>query len=146
MSPPPAAAADASLGRDILYAARYYLANRWTLLAAGGLAIALGLLFGGWGWLVAAGLAPLVLSLLPCAAMCAIGACAMCRSGKSQSVGPESAAVSAVSAGSSATPSNATMNQSTAEELSCCGAAQSPASQPQQVQPTITTERKDSHA
>ncbi|MBI0537434.1 hypothetical protein D9599_17885 [Roseomonas sp. KE2513] len=31
----------------------------------------------GWPWLVAFGLAPLVLSLLPCAAMCALGLCMM---------------------------------------------------------------------
>ncbi len=38
-------------------------------------AIASGL-FLGWGWLVAAGLSSLVLGLLPCAAMCALGLCA----------------------------------------------------------------------
>ncbi len=31
----------------------------------------------GWPWLVAFGLAPLLLSLLPCAAMCALGLCMM---------------------------------------------------------------------
>lgn len=30
-----------------------------------------------WGWLVAAGMAPLILAVLPCAAMCALGLCAM---------------------------------------------------------------------
>ena len=30
-----------------------------------------------WKWLVAVGVAPLILSVLPCAAMCAIGLCAM---------------------------------------------------------------------
>ena len=37
------------------------------------------LLVGGaalnWGWLVAAGIAPLLLALAPCAAMCALGLC-----------------------------------------------------------------------
>lgn len=33
-------------------------------------------LFLGWGWLVAVGLSSIVLSLLPCAAMCALGLCA----------------------------------------------------------------------
>jgi hypothetical protein len=28
-----------------------------------------------WNWLVAAGIAPVLLSLLPCAAMCALGFC-----------------------------------------------------------------------
>ena len=43
------------------------------------IALAVILLFGGaalnWGWLVAAGIAPLLLALAPCAAMCALGLC-----------------------------------------------------------------------
>ena len=74
-----------SLGRDALYAARYYLGNRWTLLAVGAVAIVLGLAFGGWGWLVAAGLAPIILGTLPCLIMCGLGVCAMCFSGKNES-------------------------------------------------------------
>ena len=31
----------------------------------------------GWPWLAAAGLAPLLLSVLPCVAMCALGMCAI---------------------------------------------------------------------
>ena len=41
--------------------------------------ITAGIVFN-WGWLTALGLAPLILSLAPCAAMCAVGACAMCKS------------------------------------------------------------------
>jgi hypothetical protein len=68
-----------SLGRDAL-SARSYLANRWTLLALGsGLAVGLGLYFGGWGWLVAIGAAPIILSTLPCLIMCGLGVCFMCR-------------------------------------------------------------------
>lgn len=33
-------------------------------------------LFLGWGWLVAVGLSSVVLSVLPCVAMCALGLCA----------------------------------------------------------------------
>ncbi len=40
------------------------------------LAAAIGLgLYTGWGWIVAAGLSSLVLAVLPCAAMCALGLC-----------------------------------------------------------------------
>ena len=40
------------------------------------LALAVGLgLFLGWRWLVAAGLSTVVLAILPCAAMCALGVC-----------------------------------------------------------------------
>lgn len=74
--------AEGSLGRDALYAARFYLGNRWTLLTLGALAVVLGLTFGGWTWLVAAGLAPVILSTLPCLIMCGFGVCMMCRSGK----------------------------------------------------------------
>ena len=83
--------AERSLGRDALYAAQYYLGNRWTLLALGALAVVLGLTFGGWGWLVAAGLAPVILSTLPCLIMCGLGVCMMCRSGKKESASPPGA-------------------------------------------------------
>lgn len=44
-------------------------------LAIGGLAVAgIGLAFK-WDWLTAVGAAPIVLSLLPCVAMCALGFC-----------------------------------------------------------------------
>lgn len=33
-----------------------------------------------WGWLTAIGAAPLILSLAPCAVMCATGYCFMCKS------------------------------------------------------------------
>jgi len=46
-----------------------------------GLAIVATGLALGWNWLTAAGVAPLILSLAPCAAMCAVGACAMSRGG-----------------------------------------------------------------
>ena len=59
---------------DLLQAARYYLGGRRTLTALAIVAIAGGLALN-WSWLVAAGLAPLVLALLPCAAMCAVHLC-----------------------------------------------------------------------
>ena len=40
-----------------------------------GVAIATAGLAFNWSWLVAAGLAPLLLSVLPCVAMCALGIC-----------------------------------------------------------------------
>lgn len=43
-----------------------------------GLAVAAALTVGivsNWSWLVAAGIAPLLLSVLPCVAMCALGLC-----------------------------------------------------------------------
>jgi hypothetical protein len=78
-----------SLGRDVLSAARSYIANRRTLLALGsGLAVGLGLYLGGWGWLVAIGAAPIILSTLPCLIMCGLGVCFMCRSSNKESASP----------------------------------------------------------
>lgn len=67
-------AEDGSLGRDILYALRYYLGGRRSLLILAAIAAVGGLAFN-WSWLVAAGIAPLLLSALPCVAMCALGLC-----------------------------------------------------------------------
>lgn len=49
----------------------------WILLALVAVSAALYL---NWGWLAAIGVAPLLLALAPCAAMCALGLC-MSRSG-----------------------------------------------------------------
>lgn len=54
--------------------------RRWLLV--GVLVIALSIWLG-WEWLAALGALPLLLSLLPCVAMCALGLCM--RSGKSDS-------------------------------------------------------------
>ena len=54
---------------------RQALTVRRALWFAAALAAALGLTLR-WNWLVAAGVAPILVSLLPCAAMCALGFCA----------------------------------------------------------------------
>ncbi|HPG03241.1 MAG TPA: hypothetical protein P5256_01805 [Beijerinckiaceae bacterium] len=53
---------------------RYALSHRLAMLAIAAALLAAGL-WSSWGWLTALGLAPLVLALLPCAAMCALGLC-----------------------------------------------------------------------
>ena len=73
---------DGSLGRDLLYALRYYLGSRRGLLVLAGLAIAAGLALN-WSWLAAAGIAPILISVLPCLAMCALGLCMNRSGGKS---------------------------------------------------------------
>ena len=55
---------------------RQYAGNRLVLVGVAAVLVALGL-FLGWGWLAALGLAPIILSLLPCVAMCAVGLCMM---------------------------------------------------------------------
>lgn len=133
--------AEGSLGRDVLYAARYYLGNRWVLVAAAVLAVAIGLSFGGWGWLVAAGLAPIILSTLPCLIMCAFGVCMMCRGEKKTASGD-----AANSATSSAALGVAKMDQPTAGGSSCCGGGADEPQSPQVKQLQSINGRKDSHA
>ena len=77
-----------SLSRDLLYALRYYLGNRRGLLVLAGLVIASGLALN-WSWLAAVGIAPILISLLPCLAMCALGLC-MNRSGSKSCSAAES--------------------------------------------------------
>lgn len=73
---------ETSLRRDLLYAARYYLGGRRGLIALAVIALASGLALN-WSWLVAAGIAPLLLGVLPCVAMCALGLCMNRMGGKS---------------------------------------------------------------
>ena len=54
----------------------HWLTGRRGLVVGGLVIVAAGLALG-WNWLSAIGIAPIILSLAPCAAMCAVGACAM---------------------------------------------------------------------
>ena len=55
-------------------------ARAWLI---GGALLAVSLaLYAGWGWLTAAGIAGVLISLAPCLVMCAIGLCASRASGK----------------------------------------------------------------
>lgn len=65
-----------SLTTDILRYLRYQLRGRRGLVASGLVAVAVSLWFG-WPWLVAAGLAPILVAIAPCAIMCALGFCTM---------------------------------------------------------------------
>lgn len=67
-------APETSLGQDILALLKHWLGGRRRLLMLGLAAVAGGLWLG-WPTLVAAGVAPLLLGVLPCVAMCALGLC-----------------------------------------------------------------------
>ena len=67
-----AKASDTSLTQNLLYASRYRLSGCGGLIVAPVLAVVGGIVIN-WGWLVAAGLALPILSLLPCVVMCAVG-------------------------------------------------------------------------
>lgn len=84
--------AETSLARDwinlgLYYVGRYLGGHRGLIiLTALGIGLAL-----NWSWLVAIGVAPLLVALAPCAAMCALGLC-ISRMGGGQSCSSESSA------------------------------------------------------
>jgi hypothetical protein len=73
-SPEAVTATKPSLAQDWLNALRYWLRGRNGVIALIVLAVVIGAALN-WSWLVAAGIAPLLITVLPCAAMCALGLC-----------------------------------------------------------------------
>ena len=138
MTLPQSGTTEPPLGRDLAYAARYYLRNRWTLVALVSVAIVLGLYFGGWAWLVAAGLAPILLSTLPCLIMCGLGVCMMSR-GQRQPTDSRDA----VDASTSTALDGSTTNSSSVSAASCC---HNGAIQPGQLNQDRSEKRSSSHA
>lgn len=59
---------------SLLERLRDYWGGRRGLVALGGLALVAGVGLN-WGWLTAVGVTPILLAILPCAAMCALGLC-----------------------------------------------------------------------
>lgn len=125
--------------RGALGYAQAFSRSRMGLLVLGGgaLALAAGL---NWGWLVAAGMAPILLAILPCAAMCALGLC-MPGKGRKTADTPEAgrditlqarpvaspARLQFVSSGDLPAPLAATRQLAkadTCEEQSCCHPSQ----------------------
>jgi hypothetical protein len=72
--PETAGATRPSLAQDWLQALRYWLRGRNGVIALIGLALVVGAALN-WSWLVAAGVAPLLLTVLPCVVMCGLGLC-----------------------------------------------------------------------
>jgi hypothetical protein len=81
-SPETASAPRPSLAQDWLRALRYWLRGRNGVIALMVLAVVIGAALS-WSWLVALGIAPLLLAFAPCAAMCALGLCASKMAGRS---------------------------------------------------------------
>ncbi len=102
--------ADGSLGRGWLDFACHYLGNRWVLLALGGVVLIIGGALN-WSWLVAAGIAPVLVAVAPCAIMCALGLCGMKMMGGSnaaqESQAPRSQLTDESSASTQATAASA---------------------------------------
>jgi hypothetical protein len=141
MTAPQSTTVGPSLWREALHIARYYLGNRWVLVALGVIALLVGIGLN-WSWLVAAGLAPILLSTLPCLVMCGLGLCMLCRSGEQKTTAPD-AADTAIS---SAALGVAKMDNPSASAATCCHEQvnETQAPQAQQLQPI--DERRSSHA
>jgi hypothetical protein len=66
--------ADGSFAGDLLHLARYHLVSRTAFVVLAIAAVGAGVALN-WGWLVAAGIAPVLLTALPCLVMCGLGLC-----------------------------------------------------------------------
>jgi hypothetical protein len=62
------------LGQDILALLRHWFRGRRGMIALAVVVLGTAAYFN-WSWLVAAGIAPVLVALAPCAAMCALGLC-----------------------------------------------------------------------
>jgi hypothetical protein len=110
-----------SLGHDVVHAVQYYLKGRRGLLVLTGTALVAGLAFN-WSWMVAVGVAPLLLSVLPCVAMCALGLCMnkkTCSSKKS---------ISDIAPSSDEIPKNSLPGNDAGRSLAASGASLAPQS------------------
>ena len=111
----PTETAEVPLSRPGLNLVRYYLGNRWALLVLGAGVLLTGIALN-WGWLVAAGIAPILLSTLPCLVMCGLGLCMLCRSSEKQTAARDAADA----ATSSAPLAIAKMDNPAASAATCC--------------------------
>jgi hypothetical protein len=73
-SPETAGVAKPSLAQDWLYALRYWLRGPKGIAVLVVSALVVGAALN-WSWLVAVGIAPLLVTTLPCAVMCGLGLC-----------------------------------------------------------------------
>ncbi len=95
--------AETPLSRDILFALRYYLGGRRGVIALAAVGLVAGLALN-WSWLVTAGMAPLLLTALPCLVMCAFGLCMNRMAGRSCSTETAAAKVPETTAVELTTP------------------------------------------
>lgn len=86
MNTPQANVTTVSRVQAVVNVAWPYVRGKWGLIV-----LAVGIVVAGaalnWSWLVAAGIAPILLAALPCAAMCALGLCMNKAGDKSCSTG-----------------------------------------------------------
>ncbi|WP_246093882.1 MULTISPECIES: hypothetical protein [Mesorhizobium] len=120
-------ARQASPGRNFQSTLRSTLGGRRGLIAAGAAVVVAGLAFK-WSWLVAAGIAPVLLGVLPCVAMCALGLCMNRMMGGSQSAtrstdqetGPLQLAAPSDEPGAANPPASASFGPVRTADKGCC--------------------------
>ena len=121
---------------------RRYLANRWVLLVIGGAAVTIAAFFN-WGWLVAVGLAPIIIAFAPCAIMCGLGLCGMKMMGGScEKQSAPAADVKDIAASSSVVPAD----RPASEPLGAPNGQGQAEAQVQLTQQQTINERSESHA
>ena len=128
------------LARDWLHAARFYLGRRNALLMLAAIAIVAGLAFN-WNWLVATGVAPILIALLPCAVMCGLGLCFHKLFGGADSAQRSKPMVAPDQAGELQARRAGTITSAS----DCCGDA-TDAAAPVQTKSNPDEERRDTHA
>ena len=84
----PSNVVETSLTQDLIYAIRYYLGGRRGLILLIAAALGIGAALN-WSWLIAIGVAPLILAVAPCAIMCGLGLCMNKAKGRSCAAKPE---------------------------------------------------------
>jgi len=126
---------------DLIHAARYHFGSRGGLAMMAAVAILAGMAFN-WNWLVAIGVAPILLAALPCAVMCGLGLCFGKLSGGSSS--SEQIRPKIVEQRSSELPSLPTRSAPVSPLPDCCQSTE--AAVPAQPQTQPEQDRSNSHA
>lgn len=125
---------------------RSYLGNRWVLVVMATVAIVGGLALN-WGWLVAIGLAPILIAVLPCLVMCGLGLCAHKLVGSAGASQPAQSQNAEPIAQSSASAQAGTItNSPLAGGSGCCGTATGAQSAADPRQTHTLDERRIPHA
>src|SRR5712691_3632688 len=135
-------AADASLARDLLDAGRYYLGGRRGIVVLATIAVLIAVGFS-WNWLAASGLAPLLLSALPCLVMCGLGLC-MNKLVGSRCASQPTGSATAAPAGPDATTNVVSIKNASPNASACCPAT--PAEPASTRQDSITPAKESTHA
>ena len=112
--------------------ALHYLRRKWVLLGAAGLALIVAVALS-WNWLVAIGVASVLLSVLPCLVMCGLGLC------MHKFIGGSGSAQAASTERQAPTEGNRALDYVT----SCCGAGSVGSSAPANAPAEGASQPKD---